>query len=57
MGKKKAHFNFHDKLFLVVLHRMADIEHRLTRVRSETVLSWQGTLIKRLRTFEHSPAK
>jgi hypothetical protein len=57
MGKKRAHFNFYDKLFLVVLHRAADIKDRLMLVKPETVLSWQRTLMKRFWTFGHSPAK
>jgi transposase InsO family protein len=57
MGKKRAHFNFYDKLFLVVLNRAADIKHRLTLVKPETLLTWQRTLIKRFWTFEHRPAK
>jgi hypothetical protein len=36
MGKKRVHFDFHDKLFLVVLHRAADIKHRLTLVKPAT---------------------
>jgi len=27
MGKKKVHFGFYDRLFLVVLNRTADIKH------------------------------
>ena len=57
MGKKKIHYGFNDRLFLVVLNRAADIKHRLMLVKPETVLSWQRTLIKRFWTFEHSPAK
>jgi len=57
VGKKRVQFSFHDKLFVVVLNRAADIKHRLTLVKPETVLSWQRTLIKRFWTFEHSPAK
>jgi hypothetical protein len=54
MGKKKVHFGFYDRLFLVVLNRTADIKCRLTPVRPETVLSWQRTLITRFWTFEHA---
>jgi hypothetical protein len=43
MGKKRVHFDFYDKLFLVVLNRAADIKHRLTLVKPETVLYWQRT--------------
>jgi hypothetical protein len=57
MGKKKVHFGFYDKLFLVVLKRAADIKRQLTLVKPETVLSWQRNLIKRFWTFEHSPVK
>ena len=57
MGKKRVHFGFYDKFFFVVLNRAADIKHRLTLVKPETVLSWQRTLIKRFWTFEHTPAK
>jgi len=57
IGKKRAHFNFYDKLFLVVLNRAADIKGRVTLVKPETVLSWQRTLMKRFWTFEHPPAK
>jgi len=57
MGRKRVHFDFYDKLFLVVLHRAADIKHRLTLVKPETVLYWQRTLMKRFWTFEHSPAE
>ena len=57
MGKKKVHFGFYDKLFLVVLNRAADIKRQLTLVEPETILSWQRNLIKRFWTFEHSPAK
>jgi hypothetical protein len=57
MGKKRVHFDFYDKLFLVVLHRAADIKHRLTLVKPETVLYRQRTLIKRFWTFEHRLAK
>ena len=57
MGKKRVHFDFYDKLFLVVLHRAADIKHRLTLVKPETVLDWQRTLLKRFWTFEHKPAQ
>jgi hypothetical protein len=55
MGKKKVHFNSHDKLFLVVLNRAADIKRQLALVKPETVLSGQRSLIKRFWTFEHSP--
>jgi len=47
MGKKKVHFGFYNKLFLVVLKRGADIKRQLTLVKPETVLSWQRNLIKR----------
>jgi hypothetical protein len=47
MGKKRVHFDFYDKLFLVVLHRAANIKYRLTLVKPETLLCWQRTLIKR----------
>jgi len=57
MGRKRVHFDFYDKLFLVVLHRAADIKYRLTLVKPQTILSWQRTLIKRFWTFEHPPAK
>jgi hypothetical protein len=57
MGKKKVHFGFYDKLFLVVLNRAADIKRQLTLVKPETVLSRQRNLIKRFWIFEHSPAK
>ena len=57
VGKKRVQFNLHDKLFVVVLNRAADITHRLMLVKPETVLSWQRALIKRFWTFEHSPAK
>ena len=57
MGKKRVHFDFYDKLFLVVLNRAADIKHRLTLVKPETILSWQRTPRKRFWTFEHRPAK
>jgi hypothetical protein len=57
MGKKRVHFDFYDKLFLVVLNRAADIKHRLTLVKPETILSWQRTLLKRFWTFEHRAAK
>ena len=53
VGKKRVQFGFYDKLFFVVLNRAADIKHRLTLVKPETVLSWQRTLIKRFWTFEH----
>jgi hypothetical protein len=57
MGKKRVHFDFYDKLFLVVLNRAADIKHRLTLVKPETILSWQRTLLKRFWTLERRPAK
>ncbi len=57
VGKKRVHFGFSDKLFLVVLNGAADIRHRLTLVKPETLLSWQRTLTKRFWTFEHLPAK
>jgi len=57
MGKKRVHFDIHDKLFLVVLHRAADIKYRLALVKPETLLAWQRTLLKRLWTFEHRAAK
>ncbi len=57
MGKKKVHFGFYDKLFLVMLNRAADIKCQLTLVKPQTVLSWQRNMIKRFWTFEHSPAK
>ena len=57
MEKKRIHFDFYDKLFLVVLHRAGDIKHRLTLVKPETVLSWQPTLLKRFWIFEHPPAE
>jgi putative transposase len=56
-GRRRVHFDFYDKLFLVALNRAADIKHRLTLVKPETVLSWQRTLIKRFWTFGHSAAK
>lgn len=56
IGKKRIHFSFYDKLFLVVLNRAADINDRLTVVKPETVLSWQRILLKRFWTFEHPPA-
>ena len=46
LGKKRVHFDFYDKLFLVALHRAADIKHRLTLVEPETVLYWQRALLK-----------
>jgi hypothetical protein len=57
MGKKRVHFDFHDKLLLVVLNRAADIKHRLTLVKPETILSWQRSLLKRFWAFEYRPAK
>jgi len=57
LGKKRVHFDFYDKLFLVALHRAADIKHRLTLVEPETVLYWQRALLKRFWTFEHQPAQ
>jgi hypothetical protein len=57
MGRKRVHFDFYDKLFLVVLHGAADIKHRLTLVKPETLLAWQRTLLKRFWTFEHRPAR
>jgi hypothetical protein len=56
MGKKRVHFDFYDKLFLVVLHRAADIKYRLTLVKPETLLAWPRTLLKRFWTFEQRPA-
>ncbi len=57
MGKKRVHFDFYDKLFLVVLHRAADIKYRLTLVKPETILSWQRSLVNRFWTFEHRSVK
>ena len=57
MGKKRVHFDFYDKLFLVVLHRADDIKYRLTLVKPETLLAWRRTLMKRFWTFEHRPAQ
>jgi hypothetical protein len=57
MGKKRVHFDFYDKLFLVVLHRAADIKYRLTLVKPETLLAWPRTLLKRFWTFQHRPAQ
>jgi transposase InsO family protein len=57
MEKKRVHFDFYDKLFMVVLHRAADIKYRLTLVKPETLLAWQRTLLKRFWTFEHRPAQ
>lgn len=51
MGKKRVHFDFYDKLFLVVLNRAADIKHQLTLVKPETILSWQRTRLKRFWTY------
>lgn len=36
MGKKRVHYDFHDNLFSVVLHRATDIKHRLTLVKPRT---------------------
>jgi hypothetical protein len=55
-GEKRIHFSIHDKEVFVVLNRAADIGHRLTLVRPETLLYWQRTLTKRFWTFEHRPA-
>ena len=38
LGMKRVAFGFYDKLFLVVLNRAADIKHRLTLAKPETVL-------------------
>ena len=57
MGKKRVHFDFYDKLFLVVLQRAADIKYRLTLVKPETLLAWPRTLLKRFWTFEQRPAQ
>jgi putative transposase len=57
LGRKRVAFGSYDKLFLVVLNRAIDIKDRLMLVKPETLLSWQRTLIKRLWTFEHPPAK
>jgi hypothetical protein len=43
VGKQRVHFSFYDKLFVVVLNRAADIKHRLTLGKPETVFSWQQT--------------
>jgi hypothetical protein len=56
-GKKRARFSFYDRFFFVVLNRAADIKGRLTVVKPETVLAWQRTIIRRLWTSEHRPAK
>jgi hypothetical protein len=39
IGKKRIHFSFADKVFLVVLNRAADLKHRLTLVKPETLFS------------------
>ena len=57
VGKQRVHFNIYDKLFFVVLNRAADIKHRLTLVKPETLLYWQRTLIKRFWTFEQHPER
>ncbi len=57
LGKRRVQFDVYDKLFLVVLNGAADIKHRLTLIKPETVLSWQRTLIKQFWTFKHSPTK
>ena len=57
LGKRRVQFDVYDRLFLVVLNGAADIKHRLTLIKPETVLSWQRTLIKQFWTVERSPAK
>jgi hypothetical protein len=44
VGRKRVHFSFYDRFFFVVLNRAADIKHRLTLVKPDTVLAWQRTL-------------
>jgi len=56
-GKKRVHFDFYDKLFFVVLNKVAEFKYRLTLIKPETLLSWQRTLTKQFWTFEHAPAK
>ncbi len=51
VGRKQVHFNIYDKLFFVVLNRAADIKHRRTLVKPETLLYWQRTLMKRFYVF------
>jgi hypothetical protein len=56
MGKKKVHFGFYDRLFLVVLNKASDIKRQLTLVKPETILCWQRILLKRSWALEHRPA-
>jgi hypothetical protein len=42
-----------DRFFFVVLNRAADIKHRLTLVKPDTVLAWQRTRIRGCWKFEH----
>jgi len=57
VGKKRVRFSFYDRFFFVILNRAAEIKDHLTLVKPETVLAWQRTLIRRLWTFEHGPAR
>jgi len=56
VGKQRVHLSSYDRFVFVVLNRAADVKHRLTLVKPETVLAWQRTLIRRFWTFEHRPA-
>ena len=57
VGKKRVRFSFYDRFFFVALNRAADIKDGLTLVKPETVLAWQRTLVRRLWTFDHPPAR
>jgi hypothetical protein len=44
--KKKVNTNCFDRLFFVILHKIANIKDRITIVKPETVLQWQRMINK-----------
>ena len=52
--KKKVNTNCFDRLFFVILHKIANIKNRITIVKPETVLQWQRMIIKGFWTYTTS---
>ncbi|MGD9202139.1 MAG: integrase core domain-containing protein [Chitinispirillia bacterium] len=55
--KKRINTNQFDRLFFLILNRIASIKNHISIVKPETVLKWQRMIIKRFWTFNRSGKK
>ena len=55
--KKRVITNHFDRLFFIILTKVANIKHKISIVKPETVLKWQRMIIKRFWTYNRSEKK